>query len=61
MIKMKKSAPKFLISDLLRHFSREGFSHVCEASEIDWLVTDGSVDAGTALLLQNEMQIKIAK
>ena len=45
-----------------RKLGREGFSHVCEASEIDWLVTDAALEQTAAEELQKKnIRIRIAK
>ena len=45
-----------------RKLGREGFSHVCEASEIDWLVTDAALEQTAAEELQKKnIRIRITK
>lgn len=45
-----------------RKLGREGFSHVCEAEQIDWLVTDDAVSREAAdQLVNKQIRVRIAK
>ena len=45
-----------------RKIGREGFSHVCGAEQIGWLVTDSGADAETSAALKvRGVQIKTAE